>query len=273
VAQLAARLQAQGLMDASRKLPLPSLPATIALVTSPSGKAVHDVLRTLKRRWPLARVLLFGTKVEGADAVDSIIAALTAAQDSDAELILLVRGGGSYEDLMPFNDERLALVIAHCRKPLISGIGHEPDNTIADMVASLRASTPTAAAESAVPVAAAVEQRLGQHAKALNRCLAGRLGVLRQRLNSIRQRPLFDNAEQLTLEHYMSLEQAQLRIQSAYAVYPARASADLRHLELRLSTAVSADLRSGKSRLDAAGRQLHTLGSGMLSPYAATVDR
>ena len=151
VAALAARLKAEGLMEESRKKPLPWLPSRIALITSPNGAAVHDVLRTLERRYPLAEVLFFGTQVEGAAAAASITHALRMADSQKPDVILLVRGGGSFEDLLPFSAEEVARAISEATCPVVTGIGHEPDFSIADMIADLRASTPTAAAESIVP--------------------------------------------------------------------------------------------------------------------------
>lgn len=147
VADLARRLKLEGLFEPENKIPIPALPEKIGVVTSPRGAAVHDVLRTLRRRFPLAEVLLAGVPVEGARAPEYLIEGLSETSRSGAEVILLVRGGGSFEDLMPFNDERLARAIAACPVPIVTGIGHEPDTSIADMVADLRASTPTAAAE------------------------------------------------------------------------------------------------------------------------------
>jgi exodeoxyribonuclease VII large subunit len=151
IAALANKLQAEGLMDESRKKRLPRLPARIAVITSPNGAAVHDVLRTLSRRYPLAEVLFFGTPVEGAGADQSLTHALQAADGHAPDVILLVRGGGSFEDLLPFSAEPLVRAIAAAVCPVVTGIGHEPDYSIADMVADFRASTPTAAAEAVVP--------------------------------------------------------------------------------------------------------------------------
>ena len=131
-----------GLMDPARKRPLPAYPETIGLVTSPRGAAVHDVLRTLRRRYPLARILFAGVPVEGPGAADGLVDGLAKVVFAGAEVVLLVRGGGSFEDLMPFNDRRLARTIAACPVPVVTGIGHEPDTSIADMVADVRASTP-----------------------------------------------------------------------------------------------------------------------------------
>lgn len=151
VANLARKLQAEGLMDPTRKQPIPAFPETIGVVTSPRGDAVHDVLRTLRRRFPVARVLLAGVPVEGKDAPRGIVEGMRCVAHAGAEVILVVRGGGSYEDLMPFNDEFLARMISKCYVPVVTGIGHEPDTSIADMVADFRASTPTAAAEAVSP--------------------------------------------------------------------------------------------------------------------------
>ena len=151
VANIARKLQAEGLTDPARKRQLPALPERIGLVTSPRSAAVHDVLRTLRRRFPVARVLVAGVPVEGATAAAGIVEGLRCVVSSGAQVVLVVRGGGSFEDLMPFNDEALARSIAACPVPVVTGIGHEVDTTIADMVSDLRASTPTAAAEAVSP--------------------------------------------------------------------------------------------------------------------------
>lgn len=123
VANLARELEAMGLMDPARKRPLPAYPETIGLVTSPRGAAVHDVLRTLRRRYPLARILFAGVPVEGPGAADGCVDGLAKVVFAGAEVVLLVRGGGSFEDLMPFNDRRLARTIAACPVPVVTGIG------------------------------------------------------------------------------------------------------------------------------------------------------
>jgi exodeoxyribonuclease VII large subunit len=153
VAALARKLESEGLMRAERKRTLPAYPERIALVTSPRGKAVHDVIRTLARRYPMAELLIAGIVVEGPNAVAGIVEGLEAAGRSGADVVILGRGGGGYEDLMPFNSEEVARAVAACPVPVVTGIGHEPDTTIADMVADLRASTPTAAAEAVAPSA------------------------------------------------------------------------------------------------------------------------
>ena len=150
--QLKARLAAEGLFDENRKRPLPEQPAVVGIVTSPQAAALRDMLRVLHARYPLAEVLLAPTLVQGSEAPASISAALDLLNEhGEAEVIILGRGGGSIEELWAFNEEIVARAIARSRIPVISGIGHETDFTIADFVADYRASTPTAAASKAVP--------------------------------------------------------------------------------------------------------------------------
>jgi exodeoxyribonuclease VII large subunit len=159
--QLRDRLKAEGLFEAERKRPLPPFPRVLGVVTSPRAAALRDVLQVLRRRYPLVRVLLAPTLVQGDQAPPQIVAALQALDAlDDVDLILLVRGGGSLEELWAFNDEKVARAIAACRHSVISGVGHETDFTIADFVADLRAPTPSAAAELAVPDQSDLRQRL-----------------------------------------------------------------------------------------------------------------
>ncbi len=150
--QLKIKLQAQGLFEQARKRSLPFFPAIIAVVTSPSGAALRDILTTLKRRFPLAAVRVYASEVQGKGAAQQLINAIAKAnQEGLAEVLILARGGGSIEDLWAFNDEQLALAISNSAIPIVSGVGHETDFTIADFVADLRAATPTAAAEAVTP--------------------------------------------------------------------------------------------------------------------------
>ncbi len=150
--QLKARLAAEGLFDESRKRPLPEQPAVVGIVTSSQAAALRDMLRVLRTRYPLAEVLLAPTLVQGSEAPASIAAALDLLNEyGEADVIIIGRGGGSIEELWAFNEEIVARAIARSRIPVISGVGHETDFTIADFVADYRASTPTAAATAAVP--------------------------------------------------------------------------------------------------------------------------
>jgi len=150
--QLKARLAAEGLFEAERKRPLPPAPQVVGIVTSLQAAALRDMLRVLRTRYPLARVVLAPTLVQGAEAPAAIVRALDLLNEhGEAEVIIVARGGGSIEELWAFNEEIVARAIARSRIPVISGVGHETDVTIADFVADLRASTPTAAATAAVP--------------------------------------------------------------------------------------------------------------------------
>lgn len=157
--QLKKKLSDEGLFDESQKKPLPLYPKRIAIITSSAGAAVHDMIRILSRRWPMTKVLLLPVRVQGEEAPAEIVSALRFANRHKlADLIITGRGGGSIEDLWAFNDERVARAIYASEIPVISAVGHEPDVTISDYVADKRASTPSNAAEIAVPDAA--EQRL-----------------------------------------------------------------------------------------------------------------
>jgi exodeoxyribonuclease VII large subunit len=172
--QLKARLAAEGLFDPRRKKPLPFLPGRIGVITSPSGAVIRDILTVTRRRFPSVDILIAPVRVQGAEAPGEIIKALGCLQAAFAvDVIIIARGGGSLEDLAPFNNEGVARAIAASRIPVISAVGHETDFTIADFTADLRAATPSAAAELAVPrrdeLLSAIErlrrrllQRLGQ---------------------------------------------------------------------------------------------------------------
>ncbi len=181
--RLKAKLYAEGIFDEGRKRPVPEHPRTIGVVTSPDAAALRDVLRVLQRRYPLVRVLLSPTLVQGEEAPSQIVAALERLnQRDDVDVILLVRGGGSLEDLWAFNDERVARAVAKSRLPVISGVGHETDFTLADFAADRRAPTPSAAAEIATPNVADLRVSLLSLQSRLVQAVAHRLRTLRERL-------------------------------------------------------------------------------------------
>ena len=158
------KLESEGLFEEAHKQPLPRWPERISVVTSPSGAAVRDILQTLGRRWPRAQVRIYPSQVQGETAPAELVRALEAAdRHGFGQVILLARGGGSLEDLWAFNDEQLARAIHDCATPVISGVGHETDFTIADFVADLRAPTPTAAAVAATPDGPELLVQLGRH--------------------------------------------------------------------------------------------------------------
>ncbi|MDO4182935.1 MAG: exodeoxyribonuclease VII large subunit [Coriobacteriia bacterium] len=247
VAQLARKLEAEGLTDAQRKRALPLYPQRIGVVTSPRGAAVHDVLRTLRRRFPVARVLLAGVAVEGASAAKGIVAGIDCVCQAGAEVVLVVRGGGSFEDLMPFNDEQLARAIAACPVPVVTGIGHEPDTSIADLVADRRASTPTAAAEAVSPGAAELRQTLDASKERLHGGLSRRLERSRLVLQRYADRPLMKDPAYL---------------------YAAEAQA-LDHAAARLSAAIPNVLARDKASLALSSDRLKAVGKGLVGGHAA----
>jgi exodeoxyribonuclease VII large subunit len=215
VAELARRLEAEGLMRPEHKRALPTYPSRIAVVTSPRGKAVHDVLRTLRRRYPVAEVLVAGIAVEGEGAPAAIAAGIAAANEAGCDVLLLVRGGGSYEDLMPFNSEQVARAVSASAAPVITGIGHEPDNSIADMVADVRASTPTAAAEAAAPSVAEMRTGLERDRRMLGRALGSRVQSLAHRVARLAERPAFCDAHALLGPAVQQLDLARMRLHRA----------------------------------------------------------
>lgn len=184
--QLKQRLAQQGLFDPAHKKPLPKLPGTIGIVTSSAGAAVHDMLRILRKRYPLTKVVLLPVRVQGTEAPSEIAAAIRYANAwKVADLLIVGRGGGSIEDLWAFNDERVAWAIYESQIPIISAVGHEPDVTISDYVADLRAATPSNAAELAVPDRDALLQTLDSLENTMAISLNRRLKSERQRLTML----------------------------------------------------------------------------------------
>jgi exodeoxyribonuclease VII large subunit len=181
--ELRARLDAEGLFAAERKRPLPRLPARIGIITSPSGAAVRDILHVLARRFPAIPILVYPVSVQGAGAASEIIAALAlAGRRAECDVLILARGGGSLEDLWAFNDERLARAIVGSPIPIVTGIGHEVDFTIADFAADMRAPTPSAAAELVVPDAAEWLDAFVRLGVRLQRCMRRRMAEYGERL-------------------------------------------------------------------------------------------
>jgi exodeoxyribonuclease VII large subunit len=183
--QLKARLDAEGLFETARKKPVPFLPRRIAVITSPTGAVIRDILNVTGRRFPSVPILIVPVRVQGAEAPAEIIRALHDVQSrADVDCVVLARGGGSLEDLAPFNDEGVARAIARCRLPVISAVGHETDFTIADFVADLRAPTPSAAAELAVPVRSELLRRVDALTQRLARRQEQVLRGLRDRVRA-----------------------------------------------------------------------------------------
>ncbi|MBE0475490.1 MAG: exodeoxyribonuclease VII large subunit [Coriobacteriia bacterium] len=235
VAQLARELESQGLMRPERKRPLPAHASRIGVVTSPRGKAVHDVIRTLRRRYPVAEVLLAGVAVEGPDAAVSIVEGLRVVAAAGAEVVVLGRGGGSYEDLMPFNAEAVARAVAACPVPVVTGIGHEPDTTIADMVADVRASTPTAAAEAAAPSGEEIGRGMAHLSRRLGRGLERRLSDASHAVRLLVRRPVFVDPAVALARQAQSLDAAADALSAALPLRLARDTERLQRARERLA--------------------------------------
>ena len=211
--RLKERLHREGLFDPARKKPLPAYPRTIALVTSPAGAAVRDMIRILGARWPMAKVLVIPVRVQGEGAAQEIAQALDLVNACRmAEVIITGRGGGSMEDLWAFNEETVARAIARSEIPVISAVGHEPDVTIADFVADLRASTPSNGAERAVPHQGEVRDTLAHWDARLQRAMDQALQRRREQLDRARSSPFLQSPLRSIQEKRLLLDYQQQRL-------------------------------------------------------------
>lgn len=271
VAALAEKLRQEGLMDTARKRPLVIYPQRIGLVTSPRGAAVHDVLRTLRRRFPAAKILLAGVPVEGKQASLNMIEALHTVVAAGAEEVLVVRGGGSFEDLMSFNDEALARAIAQCPVPVITGIGHEPDTSIADMVADYRASTPTAAAEAVSPHQRDVALLLDEDARRMKSVMMARLNRSDEYLNQIAARPVFRDPLSLFATDFQMLDVLQMSLDRSLGRYLPVQIQNLNQLSHALNQAELALLHRYRDSLVSLQTVLEKVGTKSLEPRVSEV--
>ena len=214
--QLKQKLAAQGLFDPAHKKPLPKYPDTIGIVTSSAGAAVHDMLRILRKRYPLTKVRLLPVRVQGVEAPGEIAAAIRYANYHKlADLLIVGRGGGSIEDLWAFNDERVAYAIYESEIPVISAVGHEPDVTISDFVADLRAATPSNAAELAVPDREALEQNLDGMYSAMVTALSRQIRAARQHLDVQSASPALQSPENYLNQKRRNLELLRNKLSAA----------------------------------------------------------
>ena len=214
--QLKAKLDAEGLFDPSHKKPLPAFPERIAIITSSAGAAVHDMIRILGRRWPMAKLLLLPVRVQGSEAPAEIAGAIRYANEFKlADLIITGRGGGSIEDLWAFNDERVARAIFASEIPVISAVGHEPDVTISDYVADRRASTPSNAAEIAVPDQREISDLLAGYDLRISQAMRKRIGSLRDRLEAVQARRVMTAPTAHIDQRRMELDRSRERLAAA----------------------------------------------------------
>ncbi|RFF29258.1 exodeoxyribonuclease VII large subunit [Wenzhouxiangella sediminis] len=281
------KLETEGLFDEAHKRPLPRWPERISVVTSPSGAAVRDILQTLERRWPRARVRIYPSQVQGEAAPAELIRALRAAdRQGFGQVILLARGGGSLEDLWAFNDEGLARAIHECATPVVSGVGHETDFTIADFVADHRAPTPTAAAVAATPDGPELLVQLGRSESRLTRAIEQTVqrqtqrldhadGRLRQqhperRLDELSRRQTeLSRRNELALKRRLETRQRQLQgLESRLlARHPRR---QLEQLDLQVSTLRTRLVRAATQSLERREQQVAAVARSLnnVSPLA-----
>ncbi len=273
VAALARKLEAEGLMAPELKRPIPRFCMRVAVVTSLSGSVIDDVKRTLRRRNPLVELDVVGCAVQGPHAPATIIRALEVASAAQPEAILLVRGGGSFEDLMTFNDELLARAVAACSVPVITGIGHEPDTSICDMVSDKRCSTPTAAAESVAPalddVVNVIETRRQRMGEALGK-LCSNEGVS---VSYLGERAGKAMAQRLAHERTMLDALSQRRCLENPLGFVEERETQLLQSEQRLHDAMPRVIERKRRDQLAYGAQLRMLGDGLLKPHEAHMAR
>ena len=221
--QLKTKLAAQGLFDPAHKKPLPRLPGTIGIITSSAGAAVHDMLRILRKRYPLTQVRLLPVRVQGVEAPAEIAGAIAYANHHKlADLLIVGRGGGSIEDLWAFNDEMVARAIYDSKIPVISAVGHEPDVTISDFVADLRAATPSNAAELAVPDQDALRQTLDEMQNAMAVAMQTKIDRAGERLANLSGRPVLKSPLASFESRRKALELMEKRLISAQSGNVAR---------------------------------------------------
>lgn len=281
--ELKKKLQAEGLFDAARKRPLAPYPRRIALVTSPSGAAVRDLLHVLQRRWPLARVRLYPVRVQGAEAPAELLGAIRSAnRHAWADTLIIGRGGGSLEDLVAFNDEAVARAVAASDIPVVSAVGHETDFSICDFVADLRAPTPSAAAELATPDGEALKDLFARAGRQLKGRMTHRLQADSQKLDHLAHRlqqnhpakRLAEQAERLrraselnrkSIQRRLSNEAVQLNSLSHRLAthHPERRltelQARLKHVSQLIDRQLAAGLAERQEKLKGLARMLHAV--------------
>lgn len=236
--RLKTKLESEGLFSQARKLPIPQFPRSIGIITSPQAAALRDVLTTIETRWPTSKVILYTTPVQGTPAIRGLVEAISlAGQRRECEVLLLVRGGGSLEDFLGFNDENVARAIVACPIPIISGVGHETDFTIADFVADLRAPTPTAAAQMATPARMDIRGQLLHLNTRLDQIQQRKIHSLSQRLDGLRKR-VSHPRERIGLKYQQ-----------------------LRHINWRLGLSITTNVQANATRVSRCNNHLPTLGN------------
>ena len=265
--QLKERLRREGLFDPAHKKPIPRYPERIAVITSSAGAAVHDIIRVLRKRWPVAKVLLLPVRVQGVEAPPEIVGAIRYANRHRlADLIITGRGGGSIEDIWAFNDERVARAIYESELPVISAVGHEPDVTIADFVADLRAATPSNAAELAVPDMSELREALSAARARLDQAVNRRLSERRKGLEELASRRVMQSPTGFIDQRRLELDSIRLRLDAAAMARLGRERQEFSRLAAKLDALSPLKVlgRGYSIALDAGGRAVKD--AGRLSP-------
>ncbi len=265
--QLKERLRREGLFDPAHKKPIPRYPERIAVITSSAGAAVHDIIRVLRKRWPVAKVLLLPVRVQGVEAPPEIVGAIRYGNRHRlADLIITGRGGGSIEDLWAFNDERVARAIYESELPVISAVGHEPDVTIADFVADLRAATPSNAAELAVPDMSELREALSAARARLDQAVNRRLSERRKGLEELASRRVMQSPTGFIDQRRLELDSIRLRLDAAATARLGRERQEFSRLAAKLDALSPLKVlgRGYSIALDAGGRAVKD--AGRLSP-------
>lgn len=257
--QLKAKLEAEGLFDKAHKKPIPRYPERICVITSSAGAAVHDIIRVLRRRWPLGKILLLPVRVQGVEAPGEIAAALRyASAHKLADVVITGRGGGSIEDLWAFNDERVARAIYDCEIPVISAVGHEPDVTISDYVADLRAATPSNAAELAAPDATELMLAIDTAMRRLTNATVKLIARDRTQLEALSSRSVLRTATGFVDRQRASLENMRVRLIAAGGFIDTGRSGT-QALASRLNAAMDARIAAKKNEYARLGAKLDAL--------------
>lgn len=257
--QLKAKLEKEGLFDRSHKKPIPRYPERIAVITSSAGAAVHDIIRVLRRRWPMGKIMLLPVRVQGVEAPGEIAAALRyASEHKVADVVITGRGGGSIEDLWAFNDERVARAIYDCEIPVISAVGHEPDVTIADFVADLRAATPSNAAELAAPDVTELMQAIDSAMRRLENSMAKCISGSREALEALSSRRVLQSATGFIEQRRSQVETLRVRLEAASG-FASKSRSQLDNLVSRLDSALDAAMTRKKNEYLRAAAKLDAL--------------
>lgn len=207
------KLSKEGLFSQEQKKQIPKYPKRIGVITSPSGAVIQDILTTIKRRYPIAEVVLFPTIVQGEKSADSIVESIGRAEEKgNLDTLIIGRGGGSFEDLFSFNEEKVVRAIANMTIPVISSVGHETDTTLTDLVADLRAATPTAAAELAVPVLTEELLKIDEYSQRMTRAFQTKITFLTGQLNKITHSVIFRQPERLYDGYLQNVDQLEVRL-------------------------------------------------------------